>query len=563
MSDLPTVAANPIASISPAKPVLLSAANISKRFGVTQALDDVSVTFLKGEIHALMGENGAGKSTLGKVISGLHRQDTGTVTIFTHGTAGRELVPGSIDDAFAAGVRIVHQELAQCPQLTVAENLCLHDLPTRFGLLDRRTMNDRAAKLVHRLDPSINVEAPLGSLAPGRRQICQIAASLDDRSDRGLSEPGLSEPPAQAGGSFSRGHGGPSLIVFDEPTSSLSVSEADRLMEITRQLAAQGMTIVYVSHRMGEIFAVCDRVTVLRDGKFVATSVVKDLSEGDLVEQMIGRRLSTPTGRLRPKDMIADEGAGKPHEIGKVMLSVRGLNSPGKLRDVSLDVRAGEVVGIGGLVGAGRSETLDAIFSLDPKSTGRVEIEGSPLNRVSPADAIRRGVGYVPEDRRLQGLFFQLGVGENIIMPFMDRLAMVLGLRSRAGERQLVSDKFSEFRVKAAGPGSLPSELSGGNQQKLLIARWMGRETKVLLLDEPTRGIDVGTKAEVYKLIHAAADRGMAVLLVSSEMPELLAISDRILVMAGGRITGELAGDEMTQANILRLAVDKGVRASA
>ncbi|MEK6701229.1 MAG: sugar ABC transporter ATP-binding protein [Planctomycetota bacterium] len=537
-----------IAPHPPAKPVLLAAANISKRFGVTQALDDVSVTFLKGEIHALMGENGAGKSTLGKVISGLHRQDTGTVTIFKDGV-GRELVPGSIDDAFAAGVRIVHQELAQCPQLTVAENLCLHDLPTKFGLLDRRTMNARAAKLVHRLDPSIDVEAPLGSLAPGRRQICQIAASLDDRS-------------AEHGGSKD-GHGGPSLIVFDEPTSSLSVSEADRLMEITRQLATQGMTIVYVSHRMGEIFAVCDRVSVLRDGKFVATSVVKDLSEGDLVEQMIGRRLATPTGRLRPKDMIADDAAGKPHEIGKVMLSVRGLNSPGKLREVSLDVRAGEVVGIGGLVGAGRSETLDAIFSLDPKSTGRVEVEGKPLNRVSPADAIRRGVGYVPEDRRLQGLFFQLGVGENIIMPFMDRLAMMLGIRSRNGERQLVTEKFSDFRVKAAGPGSLPSELSGGNQQKLLIARWMGRETRVLLLDEPTRGIDVGTKAEVYKLIHAAADRGMAVLLVSSEMPELLALSDRILVMAGGRITGELAGDEMTQTNILRLAVDSSVRASA
>lgn len=525
------------------RPVLLTAEHISKRFGVTQALDDVSATFLKGEVHALMGENGAGKSTLGKVIAGLHRQDAGKVTIFGVGGAGRVLTPGSIDDAFAAGVRIVHQELAQCPQLSVAENLCLHDLPTRMGLLDRRTMNERAAKLVHQLDGTIDVEAPLGSLAPGRRQICQIAASLDERSAHG---------------------GGPSLIVFDEPTSSLSVAEADRLMEITRALAARGLTIVYVSHRMGEIFAVCDRVTVLRDGKFVATSHVKSLTEADLVEQMIGRRLTTPAGRLRGKggaegealeaEALKAEGGAHPHQVGKVMLEVKGITSPGKLRDVSLEVRAGEVVGLGGLVGAGRSELLDAIFGLDARSRGTVKIEGEATNRTGPRDSIGRGMGYVPEDRRLQGLFFQLGVGENIVVPFMDRLAAMLGLRSMSGEKQLVADKFTEFRVKAAGPGSLPGELSGGNQQKLLIARWMGKDTKVLLLDEPTRGIDVGTKAEVYKLIHAAADRGMAVLLVSSEMPELLALSDRVLVMSGGRITGELAGAEMTQTNILKLA---------
>lgn len=524
--------------------LLVTAEHISKRFGVTQALDDVSVTFLKGEVHALMGENGAGKSTLGKVISGLHRQDTGVVTIHTP-AGSKALIPGSIDDAFGAGIRIVHQELAQCPQLSVAENLCLHDLPTRRGLLDRRAMNERAAKLVHQLDPSIDVQAPLGSLAPGRRQICQIAASLDDRSAHGGSAP--------------------SLIVFDEPTSSLSVAEADRLMEITRALAARGLTIVYVSHRMGEIFAVCDRVTVLRDGKFVATSNVKTMSEADLVEQMIGRRLTTPAGRIRG---AAESGSADPEAAaiagqagtqsasapGKVVLEVKNVSSPGKLRDVSLNVRAGEVVGLGGLVGAGRSELLDAIFGLDASSRGKVLIEGDATNRTGPRDSISRGMGYVPEDRRLQGLFFQLGVGENIVVPFMDRLAALLGLRSIAGERKLVADKFAEFRVKAASQASLPGELSGGNQQKLLIARWMGTDTKVLLLDEPTRGIDVGTKAEVYKLIHAAADRGMAVLLVSSEMPELLALSDRVLVMCGGRITGELAGREMTQTNILKLA---------
>lgn len=342
--------------------------------------------------------------------------------------------------------------------------------------------------------------------------------------------------------------GGPKVIVLDEPTSSLSIAEADRLLEIARGLAARGITIIYVSHRMGEIFAVCDRVTMLRDGKFVATSRVKDLSEADLVEQMIGRRLTTPTAREHSSS--ASEAAANTPPV----LEVKGLTSPGKLAGVSLAVKPGEVLGVGGLVGAGRSELLDAIFGLDPSSSGEVIVGGQKLDRTGPRDAIRKGVGYVPEDRRVQGLFFQLGVGENIVMPFMARLARALGFRTISGERTLVAGKFEEFRIKAAGQESLPGELSGGNQQKLLIARWMGRDTRVLLLDEPTRGIDVGTKAEVYRLVREAAARGLAVLLVSSEMPELLALSDRIVVMSGGRVTGELTGQAMTQTAILNLA---------
>ncbi len=530
-----------MAGVTLEKPILLRAESISKRFGVTQALDDVSVAFRAGEVHALMGENGAGKSTLGKVIAGLHKQDIGAVTIYDNATA-RVLKPGSIDDAFHAGVRIVHQELAQCPNLSVAENLCLHDMPrTPWRTVDRHAMNDRAARLVHRLDSGIDVTAPLGSLAPGRRQICQIAASLDERA----------------------GHGGagPRVIVFDEPTSSLSIAEADRLIEITRKLAADGLTIIYVSHRMGEIFACCDRVSVLRDGKFVATSNIKDIDEPTLVEQMIGRRLQTPTGRIKASEGEAAalrelaDGAGAPHALpGKVLLEVDGLSSPGRLSNISLQVRAGEILGIGGLVGAGRSELLDAIFGLDPRSTGRVIIDGAAIATNSARASIDAGVGYVPEDRRLQGLFFQLGVGENMLVPFMPRLAGLLGIRAAAVEKDLVKNKFVEFRVKAASPASVPGELSGGNQQKLLIARWMGKNTKVLLMDEPTRGIDVGTKSEVYKLVRAAADAGAAVLLVSSEMPELLALSDRLLVMCEGRLSGELTGNDMTQANILRLA---------
>ncbi|MFZ4574204.1 MAG: sugar ABC transporter ATP-binding protein [Phycisphaerales bacterium] len=497
----------------------LVAKNISKRFGITQALDKVSVAFRAGEVHALMGENGAGKSTLGKVIAGLHRQDEGVVEL-----DGRPLTPGAIDEAFGRGIRIVHQELAQCPNLSVAENLTLHDMPAVAGFVKRSEMFDRAAALVHKLDPGIDVAAPLGDLPPGRRQIVQIASALEDR-----------------------GHAGaPRVIVFDEPTSSLSVAEADRLLEITSGLASRGLTIIYVSHRMGEIFQVCDRVSVLRDGKFVATSVIKDIDEPTLVEQMIGRRIETAK-----RAEFASAGTAARSEP---VLEVRNLSSPGKLRSVRLAVRPGEVVGVGGLVGSGRSELLDAVFGLDLRSTGEVRVGGTLVAQHDPRDRIRRGMGYVPEDRRLQGLFFDMGIDDNIVLPFMHQIAAALGFRSTGNESALVGRKMNEFRVKAASPSSRPGELSGGNQQKLLIARWMDKDTKVLLLDEPTRGIDVGTKAEVYRLIREAAARGTAVLLVSSEMPELLALADRVLVMCEGTMTGELAGDELSQANILKLA---------
>lgn len=517
--------------------VLLQASGVSKRFGITQALSDVSVAFFEGEVHALMGENGAGKSTLGKVISGLHRQDTGAVTI-----AGRALRPGSIDDAFNAGIRIVHQELAQCPNLSVAENLCLHDLPrTAWRTVDRDAMRKRAARLVHRLEPSIDVEAELGTLSPGHRQICQIAASLDEEARHGAE-------PAR-------------VIVFDEPTSSLSISETERLLEIIRELAAQGLTIIYVSHRMSEIFACCDRVTVLRDGKFVATSNVADITEPDLVEQMIGRRLSTPGvktqspgGEAAALRGLSGRHEHQPDQSAEPLLEVRALSSPGKISDVSLQVRPGEVLGIGGLVGSGRSELLDAIFAIDPRATGDVLVGGEPINRSSPRDLIDAGVGYVPEDRRLQGLFFDLSVSENIVVPYMNALAGPGGVRSMGDERKLVQSRLDEFHVKAASTASLPGELSGGNQQKLLISRWMHQDSRVLLLDEPTRGIDIGAKAEIYRLIQQAAARGDAILLVSSEMPELLALSDRVLVMGDGQAQGELSGDDMTQVNILTLA---------
>jgi ABC-type sugar transport system ATPase subunit len=533
----------------------LKAEGISKRFGITQALDNVSVSFARGEVHALMGENGAGKSTLGKVISGLHKPDSGTVTI-----DGRVLKPGSIDDAFEAGIRIIHQELAQCPNLSVAENLCLHDLPrTRLGLIDRVAMDRRAAKLLADLEPRIDPRAPLGSLSPGHRQIVQIASALGEGRRSG-----------GANGESTHAHL-PRVIVFDEPTSSLSIAEVERLLEIIRSLAKQGITCIYVSHRMSEIFAVCDRVSVLRDGKFVATNVIRRVESGEgkpershaerggtqtgaqgideatLVEQMIGRKVPPPVRRERPKT----SGAA---------LTVSGLSSPGKIENVSLSVAPGEILGVGGLVGAGRSELLDAIFGLDPKARGTIVANGRNLafagKHAGAQAAIEAGMGYVPEDRKIQGLFFQLGVAENIAVPVMPRLSLggLLGIRNQRAEVEHTSSRLRVFEVKAAGRSAVPGSLSGGNQQKLLIARWMGKGTKVLLLDEPTRGIDVGTKAQIYSLVRQAAEEGMAVLLVSSEMPELLALSDRIIVLSDGAMTGQLESDEMTQANILKLA---------
>lgn len=516
---------------------LLVAEHISKRFGVTKALDDVTVRFRAGEVHALMGENGAGKSTLGKVIAGLHAQDNGSVTI-----GGRRLKPGSIDDAFDAGVRIVHQELAQCPNLSVAENLCLHSMPSRFGLADFQAMNERATELLAELEPGIDAQSPLGSLSPGHRQIVQIAASLDSESGRGEEDVAAAK-----------------VIVFDEPTSSLSLAETDRLLAIVRQLAGQGLTIIYVSHRMGEIFQCCDRVTVLRDGKFVATGDIAETSETDLVEWMVGRKIETQAAKRTPGGeaaalMSLDGEIPQRKPVGeRTLLDVSGMTSPKKLVDVSLAVREGEIVGIGGLVGAGRSELLDAVFGLDPRAKGRVVVGGEMVRGGDPQASIAAGIGYVPEDRKLQGLFFELGIDENIVMPFMARLAH-RGLRALGAERSLVGESLVKFQVKAASSSALPGSLSGGNQQKLLIARWMRHGVRVLLLDEPTRGIDVGTKAEIYQRIREAADSGVAVLLVSSEMPELLALSDRVLVMCRGRISGELSGDEMTQEAILRLA---------
>ncbi len=495
---------------------------VSKRYGPTRALVDVSLALRAGEVHALMGENGAGKSTLGRILAGQCRPDAGSLEI-----AGRTLAPGDADGAFAAGIRIVHQEPTLCPHLSVAENIGLRALtrvrgPGRaLGIVDRRALRERAAETLGALERGIDPDAIVGRLGPGRRQIVQIGAAL--------AAPGAR------------------VLILDEPTSALAGAEVERLLRIVRELAGRGITVVYITHRMGEVFACCDRATVLRDGRFIATTPVGELDEPTLVARMAGRTIERDGAARAPGGAGGGARAAPAIEVSR-------LSSPGRLDGVSLTVEAGEIVGIGGLVGAGRSELLEAIFGLDARSTGVVRVAGREIRTRTARAMMAAGVGCVPEDRRYLGLFFHLGLDENILLPRMPALAR-WGWRGRRAERALVAERVASMRIRAASTRARPASLSGGNQQKLLLARWLTPEVRALLLDEPTRGIDVATKAEVHRAIRAVAARGAGVLLVTSDMEELLLLADRVVVLAGGGVTGELTGEAMTSEGILRLAM--------
>ncbi|MEM9559121.1 MAG: sugar ABC transporter ATP-binding protein [Planctomycetota bacterium] len=499
--------------------------SLDKHFGPTVALDNVSLELRAGEVHALLGENGAGKSTLSRVLAGLVMPDRGEVTV-----DAKRMRTGSIAASRRAGIRLVHQELALCPNLSVAENLSLHAPPKRAGRIDHRAMIERAEALLRPLEPGIDPRTPVGSLGPGYRQICQIALAL-----AGESTDAEGAHPAR-------------VIVFDEPTSSLSIAETHRLLRIIADLRRDGLAIVYVSHHLDEVFRCCDRATVLRDGRVVATQAIADTDERTLVKQMVGRDLAPAAPRSLA---LASPGAVPALEVGD-------LRSPRGLHGVSLRVMPGEIVGVAGLVGAGRSDLLDAIFGLDRAARGSVRVNGVDCSRRGAARVramLRAGVGLVPEDRREQGLFPNLTVRDNLLAPRLHTLAGPLGLRRPLTERRESDRMIGAFRIKASNPSiDTPRALSGGNQQKLIISRWLAMTRTLLLLDEPTRGIDVGTKAEIHDLIRRAVDDGLGVLLVSSDMPELLALSDRLLVMAGGAIRGSFDRDDATPERILNLA---------
>jgi ribose transport system ATP-binding protein len=481
---------------------------VTKRFPGALALDDVTFDVAAGSMHALCGENGAGKSTLGKILAGIHTADAGEVRLF-----GRPLASATPQDALEAGVGMVHQELSFCDNLSVAENLCLRALPSRGPFLSKPEMWRQAETLLSVIDARLDVRRLVGALTIGQQQVLQIAAAV--------------------------GHGA-RVIVFDEPTSSLSQHEAEKLYELIATLQQRGVTGIYVTHRMEEIFRLCDTVTVLRDGRHVATAPARSLDTAKVVEMMIGRKLA----EYFPPE--SESGSGPER------LRVTGLTSPVGFDDISFGVRSGEVVGMAGLVGAGRSEVARAIFGLDRRVTGRIVLNGQTVTIRSPRQAMRMGIGLVPEDRKRQGLVLSMSSLANMTLAILPSLARATLVRRQA-ERVVGQQYFDRLRVRAASMLTPAAGLSGGNQQKLVLAKWLAAHCEVLILDEPTRGVDVGAKAEIHTLIGELAAQGVAVLLISSELPELLHLASRILVLREGRIVGELARGEATQDALMRL----------
>jgi ABC-type sugar transport system ATPase subunit len=483
--------------------------SITKTFAGVTALDNVSLSIARGECHGLMGENGAGKSTLGKILAGIYRPDGGRVLIDDQ--------PQSLSsprDAMRAGVGMVHQELAFCPDLTVAENLCMGNYPRKMRVfLDRHAMQVAAEKLLAQIGVTLDVCQPMRALSTAQEQLVQIAAAV---------------------GTNAR------IIVFDEPTSSLSETESQHLFQLIERLRDRGVTMIYVSHRMPEVFRLCDRISVLRDGKYVGTMTRKEASQDAIVRMMIGRSVS---------DYFPQHLDGT---AGDVMLRVRDLTSPGKFENVSFDIRRGEIVGFAGLVGAGRSEVATAIFGLDPNARGTVELNGKPLALGSVRQAMSRGVGLVPEDRKRQGLVLGMSGRGNFSLAMLDRLSRI-GFLDFNGEREQARDYFDRLRVKTPSLEAPVAGLSGGNQQKIALAKWLGRDAKLLIVDEPTRGVDIGAKAAIHQIIDNLARQGVAIMLISSELPEVLNLSTRILVMREGQIVGEVPRAQATQERVIRL----------
>ncbi len=489
---------------------------ITKRFPGVLALDDVSFTVERGTCHALIGENGAGKSTLGKILAGVYTADSGQIML-----EGRAIAPTSPLAARELGVAMVHQELAFCPNLSVAENLCLGDFPGRAGFVDRTALRARARTMLATVGADIDPDTLIGTLSTGREQLVQIAAAVGT---------------------------GAQIIVMDEPTSSLSAAETADLFRLIRTLKARGLTLIYVSHRMEELFALCDHITVLRDGRHIATEPIPATQPARVVTQMIGRELRAHTSSHLTRD------------LGPVRLKVKNLSSPGSFQDINLTVHAGEIVGVAGIVGAGRSELVQAIFGLDPAVSGHISIDDHPLPLGSIAHALAAGLGLVPEDRKRQGLILGLNCRENTALAALPLLTR-LGFVRRNAERALASRYAQRLRVKTPSLEALTAGLSGGNQQKIALAKWLARDCDVLLIDEPTRGVDVGAKAEIYQLLDELACEGKALLVVSSELPELIGLCRRILVLRAGRIAGEVSRAAFSEATLMQLMA--GVNAAA
>jgi ribose transport system ATP-binding protein len=496
------------AGSEPAGREILRVRDLRKAFPGVVALDGVDFDLRSGEVHVLLGENGAGKSTLIKALSGAHRPDSGRIVV-----DGEETEIRSAQDAQRLGIATIYQEFNLVPELTVAENLFLGRQPRRFGLVDRRRMEREARELLERAGVDAAPGQRMGDLGIARMQMVEIAKAL---------------------GQDAR------VLIMDEPTAVLTTGEVDKLFAIVRRLREQGVAIVFITHHLEEIPRIGDRVTVLRDGRSVG-EVPADTAEAELVRLMVGRSIEQQYPRERS-------------DAGPPLLQVRGLGRAGVFENVSFEVRAGEVVGLAGLVGAGRTEVARAIFGADRYDAGEVLVEGRPLRPGDVHAALEAGVGLVPEDRKGQGLVLEADVGENLGLVTLGRSSHG-GFVDRAGQRGAAADIAGKLNVRMSGLRQEVATLSGGNQQKIVIGKWLLADAKVLILDEPTRGIDVGAKVEIYQLINRLTASGHAVLMISSDLPEVLGMSDRVLVMARGRLAGELTADEATQDSVMALAV--------
>ena len=491
--------------------------HIQKSFGATNALRGVSFDVAEGEAHALVGENGAGKSTLLKILAGLVKADRGEMR-----WQGRAFAPSSPREAIEHGIGMVYQEMLCLPNLSVAANIFCGREICNYGRLDEAAMRSRTHAVLDRLSLKIDPDALAESLSAAHRQLLQVARALafDCR-----------------------------ILVLDEPTTALTDAEADHLFDVLRELKQGGTTILYVSHRLPEVFRLCDRVTVLRDGAFVATFTTAQVNTTDIVKAMVGR------------DIPARAGSSDAPRVktGQPRLSINRLTRAGHFRGISVSIWGGEMVGIFGLVGSGRSELLETIFGLHRPTAGEICVDGSPVTFRSPRDAARAGIVLVPEERHRQGLWFNFDLRNNLSIPRATLKDDVVV--KAAEERRDAAAMIGDWRIKTTGIEALPDSMSGGNQQKVVVAKWMATNPRVLLLDEPTKGVDVGAKFEIHEMIRQQARAGLAVLVVSSDLPEILALADRILVMKEGELQGELSALTATEEDVMRLATHDMVRA--
>ena len=482
---------------------------INKSFGANQVLKDAAFTLKDGEVHALMGENGAGKSTLMKILTGVYTKDSGTVKV-----DGKEVNFKSPQEAEKAGIVFIYQELNVLFDLTVEENLFMgKEITKKFGICDKKAMHAKAQEVMDKMGVQIPIEAVMSDLSVGQQQMVEICKALMVDAK---------------------------VIIMDEPTAALTERETESLFRVMRALQKKGVSIVYISHRMEEIFVLCDRITILRDGSYIGTENVNDIDMDGIVKMMIGREI----GERYPKRDV---------KIGEEVLRVEGLTKEKVFHDVSFDVRAGEVLGVAGLMGAGRTEIMQAIFGSISKNRGQIYIDGKQVMIKNPRQAIAAGIGFITEDRKTEGLLLEKSIAENIEIANLKSVSKH-GVLSKKKQEELVQQGIEEFKIKCFGPWHECNNLSGGNQQKVVLAKWIATNPKILILDEPTRGVDIGAKKEIYNVINKMAAQGVAVIMVSSELPEVLGMSDRIMVVREGEVRGILDGKDADQEKIMTLA---------